>query len=103
VTCHRRYTFTYPIEVGHGYILRRLRQACEEYWWYSDPQTLGNGLGVLQVRFNVAARDQWWAHKRAMNLMENAIHGLGVDLPIPTPDWETLTPHTNRGRHRVSR
>jgi hypothetical protein len=101
VTCHRRYTFTFPVEVGHKHVQLQLEQACQTYWWYSEPKVRGNGLGVLQVEFQVAARDQWWAHKRAMSLMERAVYSLGLDIPVPTPEWEVLPPHSNRGRYRV--
>lgn len=102
MTCHRRYTFTFQVEVGYDHVQRYLDQACDDYWWYSEPRVRGRGLNVLQVEFQVAARDQWWAHKRAIDLMEKAIYSLGVELPIPVPEWEPLPPHTNRGSYRVS-
>lgn len=101
MTCHRRYMFTAAVEVGHRHVREQLEQACEEYWWYSAPDVRGEGLGILQVEFQVAARDQWWAHKRAMNLMERATWGL--DIQVPTPTWENLPPHENRGRYRANR
>jgi hypothetical protein len=101
MTCHRRYTFTFPVEVGHGHVYAHLKAACDEHWWYTEPCVRGNGLGILQVEFQVAGRDQWWVHKRAMNLMEKAWYGLHIDIPVPTPEWETLEPHANRGGYRV--
>lgn len=103
MTCHRRYTFTFHVEAGHKHVLDELQKACEMYWWYTDPVVRGNGLGVLQAEFQVAARDQWWAHKRAMNLMEQAVYSLGLEMPVPTPEWETLPPHSNRGHYRMYR
>lgn len=103
MTCHRRYTYTFRVEVGHAHVLSKLEEACDLYWWYTDPAVRGNGLGVLQVEFQVAARDQWWAHRRAHNLISEAFYGLGIDMEIPDPEWENLPPHTNRGYSRVSR
>lgn len=102
MTCHRRYTFTFPIEVGYDHVQSYLDDACESYWWYSNPKVRGRGLNVLQVEFQVAARDQWFAYKRAVELMERAVYSLGVELEIPAPEWEPLPPHTNRGYNRVS-
>lgn len=98
MTCHRRYTFTFPGGAAFQQVLHRLLDACEESWWFSNPEVRGQGLGVMQVEFEVAARDQWWAHRRAMDLMERAVW----PTPVPVPIWETLAPHTNRGRYRVS-
>ena len=102
MTCHRRFTFTFPVEVGHDHVRTKLMEACGEYWWYSEPRVRGVGLGVLQVEFEVAARDQWFAYKRAVDLMEQAWYGLGIDLPVPTPEWVPLPPHENRGHQRVT-
>jgi hypothetical protein len=99
MTCHRRYTFTFHVETGHQHVRRELTAACEQYWWYSEPTVRGRGLGVMQVEFQVAARDQWWAHRRAMSLAEAAVHKLKLEVPVP--EWETLPPHANRGRYRV--
>jgi hypothetical protein len=103
MTCRRKYVFTFPVEVGHAHMRTQLYKACQDHWWYSEPEVRGNGLGVLQVEFNVAARDQWWAHKRAIRLVELAFHGLGIDIPIPTPEWYPLPPHENRGSYRSFR
>lgn len=97
MTCHRRYTFTFPGGDAHTKVLQELERQCEQYWWYSEPCVRGQGLGVMQVEFQVAARDQWWAHTRAMKLMAAAVW----PHEVPTPEWETLPPHTNRGYDRV--
>lgn len=97
MTCHRRYTFTFEGDHPRRLVLQRLLQACEEYWWFQEPIVRGAGLGVMQVEFQVSARDRWWAHKRAMSLMEAAVW----PLDVPIPEWETLPPHTNRGHSRV--
>lgn len=98
MTCHRRYTFTFELADGHQHILDRLNAACERYWWFCCPEVQGAALGVLQAEFQVSARDQWFAHKRAMDLMTT----VAWPSPVPVPTWETLPPHTNRGRYRVT-
>ncbi len=97
MTCHRRYIFTFRGDVDFKRFLTGLQEACETSWWFTDPVVRGQGLGVLQAEFQVAARDQWWAHKRAMRLMES----VAWPLTVPTPEWEALPPHENRGSYRI--
>ena len=97
MTCHRRYTFTLAGDSGHNRILHNLQEACDQHHWFRDPEVRGRGLGVIQATFIVSARDKWWAHRRAMTLMEQAVW----PLDVPTPDWEPLPPHMNRGGYRI--
>lgn len=97
MTCHRRYLFTFGPEPDHSRVLSLLEDECDRLPWFTDPRVTGHGLGVLQAEFQVSARDQWFAHKRAMDLMERA----AWPHPVPTPTWEVaLPPHDNRGRNR---
>jgi hypothetical protein len=104
MTCHRRYYFEHPKEIteGHDAVLRILRHACEACWWFNEPEVVGKGYNRLAFSFTVSARDQWWAHKRAMKLAGECYLALGGwEGSVPTPLWETLEPHMNRGRYRV--
>lgn len=102
MTTHRRYYFEVAKPDGHDEVLRRLRHACETYWWYNEPDVSGQDFGVLALSFTVSARDQWWAHSRAMKLATTALMAVGVSLKdMPDPIWEPLAPHSNRGRYRV--
>lgn len=106
MTCHRRYYFEDPGTWlgGHDLVLAILQHACEACWWFNEPQVAGQGLNRLAFSFTVSARDQWWAHKRAVNLALNCYIALGKwEQDVPTPMWEPLEPHTNRGRFRVPR
>ena len=98
MTCHRRYTFLFdPVERGFNidHVYEVLAGACDNYWWYTNTEVSVDETGHLLVEFEVAGRDQWWAHRRAMDLMDR----IGYDVPIPT--WVALPPHTNRGYSRV--
>lgn len=105
MTTHRRYYFQHPGEWtggGHDKVLSLLRRSCERHWWYNDPTVVGATFNLLQFEFTVSARDQWFAHKRAMSLAVDVYYCLGMDeRSVPTPMWEALAPHTNRGRYRV--
>jgi hypothetical protein len=79
-----------------------LQHACETYWWYNEPAVEGEPFSKLSFSFTVSARDQWWAHKRAMKLAINCYLALGYgEHAVPEPMWESLEPHTNRGRYRT--
>lgn len=96
MTCHRKYTFVFePTESGFNVtrVLGRLNEACEKKWWFNSPTVTVNEFMVVTIQ--VVGRDQWWAHRRVMDLMDT----VGYDVPVPT--WETLPPHTNRGYSRV--
>lgn len=95
----RRYLFRGPRVGGAGaVVLERLQEACQLHHWYREPEIEGEPFGYLGFSFTVTGRDQWWCHRRAMDLAEKALWGL---LPVPEPTWETLPPHSNRGRNRV--
>jgi hypothetical protein len=104
MTTHRRYTFlddrTDP--PGHAKVLGILQHACERHWWFNEPEVQGKEFERLSFSFTVSARDQWFAHKRAMDLAERVYRGLGLGPSyVPIPLWEPLAPHDNRGRFRV--
>ena len=107
MTTHRRYTFLDEGTLGsvantHRKVLATLQHACETSWWFNEPEVLGEEFGKLSFSFTVSARDQWWAHQRAMNLAERVYRGLKLGpAAVPVPLWEPLAPHTNRGRFRV--
>ena len=105
MTSHRRYLFSYPDrwdKGGHQKVRLVLERACEHRWWYSDPKVMGEPFNLLQFSFTVAARDQWWAHRRALGLARDCFYAVGLgENDVPLPEWETLPPHTNRGRWRV--
>ena len=108
MTTHRRYYFEDPGQwegsVAHDKVLETLRHACETYWWFNEPEVVGQEFGRLSFSFTVSARDQWWAHKRAVGLASRCYGALGKwEKHIPVPMWEALEPHTNRGRFRVPR
>jgi hypothetical protein len=107
VTCHRRYYFEHPqpwLDGRHDTVRSVLRHACEACWWFNEPEVSGADFDRLVFSFTVSARDQWWAHKRAVALATQCYEALGLwakDVPVPL--WETLEPHTNRGRYRMPR
>jgi hypothetical protein len=107
VTCHRRYFFEQPgnwSEPDYNIVLRILQHACEVSWWYNEPEVQGQDIGQLNFSFTVSARDQWWAHKRAIHLATTCYVALGRwEKDVPVPMWRALEPHTNRGRYRVPR
>lgn len=98
MSCHRKYTFLFQdAPEGHDHIRQVLSQACDDHWWFSEPVV--EGTDDMLVTFQVVGRDQWWAHRRAMELIESATYRYGYEIPVPT--WESLPPHTNRGYSRV--
>jgi len=104
VTTHRRYAFQHPGEwrEGHGKVLEVLERACEQYWWYRDPEVSGLPFRRLAFAFTVSGRDRWWSHHRAMKLATDVYYVLGMnENSVPEPEWEPLAPHTKRGRWRV--
>lgn len=103
MTTHRRYTFLDETRgEGHNRVLAILQHACEVSWWFNEPVVGGQDEGTLTFSFTVSARDQWWAHQRAMQLAERVYRGIKLGpAAIPVPLWEPLPPHTNRGRFRV--
>lgn len=104
MTTTRRYLFRYPHRVrewSHTVALERLQEACQLHHWYRDPEIEGEPYGFLGFSFTVTGRDQWWCHRRAMDLAEKVCWNVLPVASIPEPTWENLPPHTNRGRNRV--
>ena len=103
MTTHRRYMFLDEGRAtGHDKVMSILQHACETFWWFNEPEVLGQEYGTLSFSFTVSGRDQWFAHKRAMDLAGRVYRGLKLGpKAIPVPLWEPLAPHTNRGRFRV--
>lgn len=104
MTTHRRYYFSPPgewTEGGHKRILEILQQACERFWWFDDPTVEGEPFGRLSFSVTVSGRDQWFCHTRVMRLATDCFYAIGLSKSyVPEPLWETLEPHTNRGRYR---
>lgn len=101
MTTYRRYTFHTLLEGGHEIASLVIWDHIIKHWWFRDP--LVSHEGPLEFSFTVGARDQWWAHQRAMGLAMNVVYAAGgraKDVPLPT--WEKLPPHTNRGYARTS-
>ena len=92
MTTHRRYSFVHPgsKDTGHDTVLQVLQRACEQHWWYREPEVEGLPFARLVFSFTVSGRDQWWTHHRALKLATDC-----------EPEWEPLAPHTNRGYGRV--
>lgn len=104
MTTHRRYSFVHPDskDEGHDTVLRILQTACEQHWWYRDPEVSGLPFARLVFSFTVSGRDQWWAHQRALKLATDCYYALGMyEVNVPAPEWEPLEPHSNRGYRRV--
>lgn len=102
MTTHRRYYWELRLSEGHDKVKRILDHQCEAHWWYNEPEVVGQEVGILAFSFTVSARDQWFAHKRAMGLALTCCRAVGVGpKTMPEPIWEPLAPHTNRGRFRV--
>lgn len=100
MTTHRRYFFVHPQEwTGgrHDKVRQILESSVNEYWWFSDPHVEGAPFNRMSFSFTVSARDQWFAHRRAMHLAERVCRAIKLK-PVPEPAWEPLEPHMNRGR-----
>lgn len=83
---------------GHAEVLAVLQRRCDKYWWYTDPYVQGEAFRRLVFGFTVTARDKWFCHTRAMRLAAAVYMSLSLSPKlIPTPTWEVLPPHTNRG------
>lgn len=106
MTTWRRYYWEHPgteLEGKHEKVVARLQAACERAAWFLDPQVGGAGFDKLTFEYTVTGRDQWFVHKRAMELAAEVFYMLGIrENKIPEPLWEPLEPHTNRGHRRVS-
>jgi hypothetical protein len=102
----RRYYFEHPgawdREDGYQVAAEVLAHQCERRWWYNEPVVQGQPFGRLAFAFTVTGEDAWQAHKRAMGVACAIYRRLGLAArDVPVPVWETLAPHTNRGRFRV--
>ena len=103
MTTHRRYSFDMKRDSGHEEVLRILQRNCEGYWWFNEPEVSGQEYGILAFSFTASGRDQWFVHRRAMDLAMRCFQSIGVPVQqIPDPVWEPLAPHNNRG-YRVPR
>lgn len=106
MTTHRRYYFDYWPVTGEGDPWLRVSDVlihfCRVHWWFNEPTVEGQERMHLAFSVTVSGRDQWWCHRRAMDLAVQAFGRAGVSsAKVPVPIWETLAPHTNRGRYRV--
>lgn len=106
MTTTRRYSFHHPGSwdrpEGYAKALRVLQAAQRSHWWYQDGEVQGEPYQRLAIGFTVSGRDQWWCHRRAMSLAIDCFYAMGLtEQDVPVPVWETLEPHTNRGRYRV--
>jgi hypothetical protein len=91
-------------EGGHNKAAEIAQDATDRYHWYQDVEVTGQAFEVFVLSFTVTGRDQWWCHHRAQKLATDCFYGMGLDeRVIPEPTWEKLSPHTSRGRYRVSR
>lgn len=104
----RRYTFTYDgvwaHEEGWDTAEAVLERRCGKFWWYEEPVVEGEAFKRFSFSVTVGGRDRWFTHKRAMMLAEAIYMSLSLSPRlVPTPTWEVLPPHTNRGRNRTPR
>jgi hypothetical protein len=102
MTCHRRYYFELPGEWtsgGHDKLLEFLQHRCESKWWFNEPLVEGAPFDRLAFSYTVSGRDQWFTHKRAMNLAVDCMYVIGMrEHHTPEPIWETLGPDGLRWR-----
>jgi hypothetical protein len=103
-----RYTFAYDgvwaHEEGWDTVEAVLERRCGLHWWYRDPVVEGEPFRRLIFSVTVTGRDRWFTHTRAMRLAEAIYMSLSLSAKlVPTPTWEVLPPHMNRGRNRVPR
>jgi hypothetical protein len=100
VTSHRRYHFECPRSQEVERVAVFLERRCEQFWWFTESYVDAEDPG-LNFGFTVHARDQWWCHRRAVGLASEVYELLHLSPALlPVPLWETLAPHTNRGRYR---
>lgn len=106
MTTTRRYRFehdgVWAHDEGHATVAHVLARRCDRYWWYCAPAVEGEAFRRLIVSITVSGRDQWWCHQRAMNLASAVYMSMSLSPKlVPTPTWEVLPPHGNRGRFRI--
>jgi hypothetical protein len=96
----RRYTFRTEMDTDEKAALNMLSAACINHWWYTEAAATGH---PLVFTFVTVGRDQWWCHRRAIDLAINVVYASGgKDADVPAPTWEKLPPHGNRG-HLIDR
>ena len=91
MTTYRRFNFEWPGTWHRGRyeaMEATLQTQCTAYHWYSDWRLEGEPFGRLSISITVAARDQWWALKRACDVAWKVFRVGGVRPPYPT--WEKL-------------
>lgn len=96
MTTYRRFTYATNLLPEHKQAASNvLEAACENCWWFTEVVAEGDPLAIS---FVVAARDQWFARRRANQLAVDVAHAAGSDeKAIQSVVWEKLPPHTNRG------
>lgn len=105
MTAHRRYFFSHPDpylwpEGRYELLMVYLRRVCEDRWWFNEPVVEGVPFGRLSFSITVSGRDQWFCHRRVMNLAHIVYGMLGLPVSaLPVPDWETL--ERRGGRYQV--
>jgi hypothetical protein len=101
MTTHRRYLFQHPepwTQTAAYPAIRRVLHRAGEYWWFNDLECVGEELELLVITFTVSARDQWFAHTRAMRLAIDCYYAAGLNEDsLPEPIWETLEPSSDPG------
>lgn len=106
MTSHRRYYFEHPgpweDEEAYDLVRELLMYQSSRRWWYNEPLVEGRPFNRLSFHITVSGDNQWQVHHRAMGLACAVYRHLKLPAhDIPTPIWETLEPHSNRGRFRV--
>lgn len=96
MTTHRRFTYTTNLSPERKQAASDvLEAACERCWWFTEAVVEGDPLTISLV---VAARDQWFARRRANLLAVDVAYAAGSDeKAIQAVRWQKLPPHTNRG------
>lgn len=97
MTTYRRYTYTTTLSAEYKEAASRtLETASARCWWFTEPKVEDGD--PLSFSFVVAARDQWFAHRRANQLAVNVAYASGsAEAAIVDVSWTRLPPHLNRG------
>jgi hypothetical protein len=104
----RRIAYTWTVHYNDPLMAYAVQERIDQgirTWMMMHPQKYSNGwmggsdLGLLQVGMTVTGRDQWWAHRLAMEFAVALAVKAKVRLSVVAdPDPATLTPHPFRGR-----
>jgi hypothetical protein len=70
----RRYTFRTEMDTDEKAALNMLSAACINHWWYTEAAATGH---PLVFTFVTVGRDQWWCHRRAIDLAINVVYASG--------------------------